>query len=237
MARNARDVFDRLMALRALLWRTHLEMYLGRGIPRIEVEPQHDKLARWMETANLPLSPREQALIGRPLGAWIEIEVAELVWRYEAAAVLLWALGAVPTIPPYTMVIPAAAVMEQIEHLARRADIPPLRAKEEIDDALTRAEMWHWRARTELLWMRGMQPPLGDSFEATIARAARGAIDDGLIGVADVVDGDFAVDGVAYAKAQQGVKMQLGCVSYERHWALAWIDDEDSEWDTVNPPT
>jgi hypothetical protein len=235
--RKAQDVFDRLRALRMFLVRAHFELFLTRGRPRSEVEAENEELMRQIEAKKIAFSPIERTMISLPLGQWRDVEVAQVFWRYDSAAALLWALGALPAMPPYTVAIPPATVRDEIDALMKRDGSPTLRPESELHAALGDAETWHWRARTELLQRRGMQPPPGETFAGAIAQTTQRALELGHMTAAEVIDGDFAVDGIPYAKATAEVKMNLGCIAFERHWALTWVVDYKTEWDTVNPST
>lgn len=241
MTRDSRQILGRLMALRAVLWRTQFEVYLGTHERNRELEERNGELEAWMRAAKIPFSPREQALMSLPLGKWPHDDVTALLWRNEAAAMLLWAIDLVPSVPPYTIAIPASAVMmelEQLPQVAAMGDAPPLRPEPELDAARQLAELWHWRSRTEGLRLAGTQPPPGDSFDATIARATEAALAAKLIDPTGILDGDFAVaPGARYASAPIEVLRTFACVAHERHWALTWITDATAEWDTVNPST
>jgi hypothetical protein len=240
MPRDAREVFGRLMALRAVLWRTQFELHLGRAAAdRAEIEARHADLARWMAAARIPFSPRERALLDRPLGSWTPDEVSQLVWRNEAAAVLLWYLDLVPAIPPYGVPVPAAAVMERVEQLPTLgSDAPPTRPDAELAAALELASLWNWRARTEAFKRAGKPPAAGDSYEQSIKSAAHAAIESKLVEASHVADGDLLVGpGTRYAAADEKQQRTLACIADERHWALTWIADTSTAWDTVNPST
>ncbi len=240
MPRDAREVFGRLMALRALLWRTQFELHLSRAAAnRPAIEAGHADLTQWMAAARIPLSPRERALLDRPLGSWTPDEIGELVWRNEAAAVLLWYLDLVPSIPPYGVPVPAAALMERIEQLpALGSDSPPARPAAELAPALELASLWNWRARTEASKRVGTPPPAGDSYEAAIAGAAKSAVDKKLVDAAHVADGDLLVGpDTRYSMADETQQRTLANIAHERHWALTWLTDTSTAWDSVNPST
>jgi hypothetical protein len=241
MTRDSRQILGRLMALRAVLWRTQFELHLGNNAPRSEIEPRHAELTGWIRAAKIPFSPREDALMKQALGTWPRDAVSELVWRNESAAILLWAIDQVPSIPPYTIAVPATPVMgqlEQLPQLAAMGDPPPLRPESELEAARELAALWNWRARTEGMRLAGVQPPHGDSFDATIARATEAALAAKLVDAAAVFEGDLALGpGVRNAAAPVEALRKLACVAHERHWTLTWMADASTEWDTVNPST
>ncbi len=227
------------MALRALLWRTQLELHLSRAAAQRAMIEQHNAhLTAWMRAAAVPSSPRETELLARPLGGWTQDEIAETVWRNDAAAPLLWLLEQAPWIPPYTVVVPASAVMARMDQLVHLRDLPTSRHESDISHALELALLWNWRARTEAFRRQGIPAPAGDSYEAAIERATRAAIDSNLVAAEDVADGDLLVGaGTRYSAADDARRLQLACVAHERHWALTWFADPATAWDSVNPAT
>ncbi len=230
------------MALRALLWRTQFELHLSRAAAdRPDIEKRHTELTTWIATASIPFSPKERALIDRELGSWTTHEVAEMVWRNEAAAPLLWYLTLVPQVPPYFVVVPAAAVMERIEQLPRLAEssnMPITRSRDELKTALELASLWNWRARCEALRRSGAPAPEGDTYEGVIAQATASAIDIKLVEKKFVLGGDLLVTAdTKYGAVDADQQRTLACIAHERHWALTWIADGSTEWDSVNPAT
>lgn len=228
------------MALRALLWRTQFELHLSRAAAdRLDIESRNAELTSWIKAASIPFSPKERALLDRELGGWSTDEIAEMVWRNEAAAPLLWYLELVPQVPPYFVVVPAAAVMERIEQLPNMTlDMPKTRSREELENALELASLWNWRARCEALRRSGAQAPEGDTYEGVIAQATNSAIDIKLVEKTFVLDGDLLVTAdTKYGDVDADQQRTLACIAHERHWALAWIADGSTSWDTVNPAT
>jgi len=230
------------MALRALLWRTQFELHLSRAAAdRRDIEERNGELTSWMKAASIPFSPNERALLDRELGGWTTDEIAAMVWRNEAAAPLLWYLELVPQIPPYFVVVPASAVMERIEQLPQVAETverSPARPPEERENPLQPAPLWNWRARCRALRRSGAPAPEGDTYEGAIAQATSSAIDIKLVERTFVLDGDLLVTAdTKYADVDADQQRTLACIAHERHWALAWIADGSTQWDTVNPAT
>ena len=130
------------------------------------------------------------------------------------------------------------AQLEQLPQLAAMGDAPPLRPESELEAARSLAALWNWRARTEAMRVAGVEPPPGDSFDATIARAVSAGLEGKTISAADVHEGDLAIGpAIRYATAPIEVLRKLACVAHERHWTLSWIADASTDWDTVNPAT
>ena len=99
---DERAVAFRALALTALLTRTQLEHGVKADRQRMAGWQRiHDELAGWMakEGIDAAVSPSERALLERPLGSWSDDEIFECVWRSEALAALLWALGMVDPMP------------------------------------------------------------------------------------------------------------------------------------------
>jgi hypothetical protein len=231
--RSASEVLGRLHSLRFVLWRTQLELHLTRGAPRERLKASSDQLD--FEARSGSPSPRERNLLDRPFGEWTRDEIAELVWRNEAAVALLWALGVVAEMPTYTSLVPAQMVKDQLDKLMRTVETPQLREPKLRDDAHEVATFWNWRARTEQFRRSGMAAPLGDTYDATVERATRSMVNAGLI--KNVGEGDVLIGNVRYADVDSGTLLQLACVAFERHRALEWLNDATQDWDTLIPST
>ena len=245
MPRTANDVLERLFCLRALLFRTQLEVELHvSGASRAEIadrqssiEAAHASLSSWLMASSIAFSPIERTMLADPLGGWKREEVAQLMWRTEAVATLLWTIGLLPAMPPYANTMPLDAVISRLDELPLSETAPPLRSEPEIERALELAELWHWRARTEILRRQGKPAPADDSYEATVARAMASALEAGLIDPREVANHDFAISAMRYADTDESTFMELSCVAFERHVALTWVNDPTTAWDTVNPST
>ena len=228
--RRASDVHGRVLALRAILWRTQFEIRAQQGAPRAKLELDAERMNLWVATSQVPVSPLEREMLDRPFGGWQMPELAALAWRMEAAIALLWCLAQLE-MPPYTEAVPPNIAFDYLERAAVLVT-PSLRPELDVARETELASLWNWRARTETLRRQGMQPPPGDSFDATIARATRSASDMGLVTAND----DLVVDGSRYADVAHERFVELSCIALERHWALAWLGN-NTAWDLANPPT
>lgn len=232
--RSANDVVGRVMGLRAIMWRAQFELAARSADRPRDLELRNERHNLWVSTSQVPVSPRERQLLDRGLGTWSMAEIGELVWRNQAAFALLWALGHAE-MPPYTTIVSANIVFEHVERMFARI-APQLRSAVEIDRAIELAELWNWRGRTETLRRRGVPPPPADSYEATVARAMRSAVEAQLVDAADVADGDLLVGDMRYATLDHKTFIEVSCIAHERHWALHWLVDT-AAWDDAMPAT
>jgi hypothetical protein len=234
--RSASEILGRLKSLRLVLCRMQLELHLTKGAPRDRLRVASDQLNVDARAAAVP-TPREQSLLDRPFGEWTLDEIAQLAWRNEAAVALLWALGLLAEMPPYTAPVPAKTVMDHLDRLKRTDGAPQLRERTLREDALELATFWNWRARTEQFRRSGMPAPPGDTYDATIQRAIRSIVDAGLIRQENVGEGDVMIVDVRYANVDGGTFLQLACIAFERQLALEWVNDATKDWDTLVPST
>lgn len=213
------------------------ELHLTKGAPRDRLEAASDQLNAEARAGTTPLSPREQSLLDRPFGGWTLDEGAEIAWRNEAAIALLWTLGLVVDMPPYTSPVPAQTVMNYLDRLKRTDGGAQLLERALRDRARELATFWSWRARTEHFRRSGMRPPPGDTYDATIERATHAMVNTGLIPPERIASGDVTIGHVRYVDVDGGTLLQLSCIAFERHRALEWVDDSNTDWDTLIPST
>lgn len=222
-----REVCSRILALAATLWRAQIEMHLQRKATEEDVlRERFIELSTWVQNEQLAdhLSGAETELHATPLGKWTNSQVFETIWRFESLAVLLWATGHFEEMPSWLETVDGQTVIQKANLLGKRASLlsnSHLRDEGQIDRAHHAAEFWHWRCRTEMLRRNGMAPPPGDTYEGTIGRALMTAVSDGL--VTETIDGDVAVNGVAYANLPQEDWASLASISIERHYATNWL--------------
>lgn len=231
----------RALALTALLTRTQLE-HGAKADPQRMAGWQriHDELAGWMEKEGIDaaVSPSERALLDRPLGAWSDDDIFECVWRSEALTALLWALGMLDAMPAYGRRVDEAVINRHIPALRPVApwlESASLRPAGQLQAARQTAELWLWRARTEMMRRRGTEPPPGETYEGTIPRAVEHALDEGII--EGPVRGDLDVDGTAFAELEQPQFADAYSVSLERLFAMNWVCGYADDWDQTPTDT
>jgi hypothetical protein len=231
----------RALALTALLTRTQLEHGVqvdplrAAGWKRI-----HDELAGWMakEGIDAAVSPSERKLLDRPLGSWKDEEIFECVWRSEALTALLWTLSRIDPMPAYGRRVEEAVINP---HIPALRPVTPwlestrLRPAEALGAARRTAELWLWRARTEMRRRTGGKPPPGETYEATIAGAVEHALDEGIL--EGPVRRDLDVSGTAFAELEQAQFADAYSVSLERLFAMNWVCGYAEDWDETPTDT
>lgn len=171
------------------------------------------------------LSRNERAFAEKRWPQISDRDVVEFSWRIEAYKTLLWALHIVDELGPYhELASPALTKLKasQIRQDAR------LRDDEEIATAREIAELWHWRSRTRELF-----PDDDDLVEKTATAAQKKGMLD------ELVDGDFAVQGVPYAELSPQDWQTVSSLTRERHYALNWLCGlaPGDDWDEVPTDT
>lgn len=237
------EVCSRIRGLVATLWRAQLEMHLQAGLtPREVVQERFDQLQTSIKERQLSdkLSKAESKLHGLPLGGWSESQVFETMWRFEALVILLWATRHFEEMPTWLETVDGQTVMAKarLVDTSDSADTDDsLRSENEIEKIRNAAEFWHWRCRTEMMRRNGMPAPPGDSYAGTVGRALEHAVKEGI--VSETVDGDVAVNGVAYANLPQDQWANLASISIERHYASSWLAGyaPSNDWDQTPTDT
>lgn len=235
---SADAVANRALCIVSVLFRNNLERALAaEQRPRGVVERLHTLLREWTDREGVRphFSKREQAMMEMPLGSWDERVVAELSWRIEGLALLLWAVGVADTVAPYdTMsdletIVPTLGVFESpgpfLERLRPR-EANALAAQRDI------AEVWHWRARTAELQRRSGLLPAPHNLQAALERArAAGAFD------AIPASGDLPAFGKPYRDLSADELSACSAIARERHHALNWICGRSRDWDDTAADT
>lgn len=228
----------RALCLVSVLFRNNLERALAaEQRPRGVVERLHTLLLEWTDREGVRphFSKREQAIMEMPLGAWEERLVAELSWRIEGVAALLWTVSAVEAVAPYdTMsdleaVVPTLGVFENpAPFLARvRArDGGALAAQRDL------AEVWHWRARTAELQRRSGLLPAPQNLQAALERARTAGAFETI-----PTSGDLPAFGKPYRDLSAEELSTCAAISRERHHALNWACGRSSDWDDTAADT
>lgn len=236
--KTAEDVAYRSLALMALCYRASGEQSLARG-----ADPDWEQflveLDAWARDQGIAdhYSETEEELMERPIGEIEPEELFALGWRLQALVATLWATGHLEAMPTYAHSVAAADVrslMPLRKPVAEFLAAARLRPEEELRAERLRAEFWNWRARCDMFRRRGMAPPAGQTYEATITGAAEAAARDGLI--AEVVAGDVGCDGRPYHALADQEFADAASTALERHHALNWICGDD-DWDDVSTDT
>lgn len=239
---SASDVAWRAICLAAHIMRGQLEKSLAEDGPDASDVPEYaETLHRFIAEARLTewFSPVEAAAAGIPVGRWTQQQTINAIWRFEAAAVLLWSLSRLE-LPPYDTTIQPEALSRVVpllappQHVARFVDTAQLRERVEILDAAELAMDWHWRARTHGL----ATGYIGSSHDADFdAYARRAALRLGEQGAFEPIDEDFPVFGTAYRDATEDEYHHLTSIASERHYAFNWLCNCSPGWDNISTDT
>jgi hypothetical protein len=153
--------------------------------------------------------------------------VVDAVWRGEALGALLWTLALVDDVPPYDEPFDHEALVDV------GLDDADLRAREELEEELASAQLWHWRARTTLLQQNGAValPERWESFDQLVAATAMRGFEQGLLPAP--MRGDFRAYGKVYRHLSPEQHAEALSIALERHHALAWACGLGESWDDV----
>ncbi len=104
---TAAEVADRALVLYAYARRATIEYALGEfghDPQRVaQAETARTETDRWLERESLvdALTHHERQLFAAGSGVWPNQDVTDGMWRREALAVLLWAVGRIEHLPPF----------------------------------------------------------------------------------------------------------------------------------------
>jgi hypothetical protein len=150
--RTAAEVAGRTMALLAVAVRA--ESLAGNDEP-LTIDMLQDRLGPAFQY----LTPREHAFLHDEAPS--EQEVVQMAWRYECVALLGWAIGLLPALPPPTGICDVPQVVRTVLN-AVSEELPgkvELRSASDILDALDLHYRLHWITREADLGRR--EPPAG----------------------------------------------------------------------------
>jgi Domain of unknown function (DUF4272) len=102
---SAREAADRALILYAFVRRATIEAIVEEShdqVRRRQAEGARQETQRWLERESLTgaLTETERSLFDAETAAWPPEAIADGMWRKEALGVLLWALRALPALPP-----------------------------------------------------------------------------------------------------------------------------------------
>lgn len=176
------------------------------------------------------LSPWERSFAQATMATMTSRQQVDASWCVEAIQVLMWALGLMPSLPPYH---------ESADHDILK-EFPPseppafiktaeLRPREEINEGRDRAELWHWRSRTrqlqasgDRLTVTGELLKIGvSSYDDIVRMTARSAHKDGTL--PQILDDDFVIFGKPYGTATEDEWSIARSITAERHFAFNWL--------------
>ena len=240
MALSAQDVFrrgcclTRVAQLGEFAGRLYIES-MDHGAMARGVAPGRRTRCRALKRARLwkHMTERERLLFRTPPGRVEVVTYGEASWCMESAVALGWALGMLPELPGYdeTQVDSSAITTLFDTWSAKNPRSLALRESSEIAQAREVAELWTWRARTEVMHRNETFPGSpGGPFEQIIVVTATVAGRNGLF---VPVDEDFPVLGCAYRDVSHENLRTLTDLATERLRAFNWLCGHHRDWDKV----
>jgi len=244
---SARTVAYRALSLGALLKRGELEITLQNLVDYsfetnlstdliASHQDSYTKLIEWVEDEKLgdKLTQTESYLIEKPLQSWSERVIINTSWRVESLGIMLWALNMIDEIPDFDTQFVPHDVLTPLDILTPTIDfiwMADLRFAKVLKEARDQAELWHWRSRARELEQLGVRPPAGVSFAEIIRMTAMRGYEEGKL--PHPFEGDFPVFGTSYARIDAEQYSLLSSIAYERYFALNWLCELSSEWQSI----
>ena len=231
--RTPEQVRARILILSAILRRLALETTPqdGNGDPLADAFDERE----WLRDQGLQhqVTAREAALLDSPIGAIAAEAIAEVSWQGEALASLAWAVGVVD-MPPLDATSDLGPIMDLVPRPWDAIDawMSESAIVSESDAARQRelAEIWHWRAATELLLREASATDRRD-YTAAITEVAAEAGAAGI--VPSLRDRDFPVRGRSFNELSDTEVDELVAVTGQRLRALNWLCGFGKSWDDV----
>lgn len=235
----------RLLCTGYLLIRHGVELHADtekRSVESIEsgVSIMNDVKARiGRQGIRADFSECEWALLAKPVGAWTYRERTDTGWYYEHLGVLLAVLHLSPGLSPYDTQfhvpfeefgwIPHHSVSEVV-------DKTKMRPEAEIQQARDMAELWLWRARTEIHRQHQPVPQTpGWTYPQIIKLAAEQAVENGWI--KETAKDDFPAYGKAYSDLDEKERRLCHSIALERLRIFNWLCGRGTDIDDVEVDT
>jgi len=225
------EIRARILILSAIFRRLALE--------NAPLEEEEDSLAdafderEWLREQGLArqLTARETALLDSPLGSIAPELTIEASWQGEALSALAWAVDAMP-MPSVDATSDPRPIMELVprpwDAIKAWMSQPVIVSESDAVRERELAEIWHWRATTELL-RREASPADRRDFEAAIREVAAEARSAGIAPA--LRDGDFSVRGRSIKESSDTEIDELIAATGQRLRALNWLCGFGDSWD------
>jgi hypothetical protein len=231
--RTAAEIRARILILAAVLRRLAIENApaddAGDGLGDAFDERE------WLREQRLAgeLTTRESALLSSPLGSLTREAIVEASWQGEALIALAWAIRAVD-MPPGDAPTDPRPIMDLLprpwDAIHGWMSEPAIVSESDAVREREFAEIWHWRATTELLRREGSAADRQD-YEAAIRDVASEALAVGIVPA--LLDGDFPVRGQSIKDLSVNDLDELIAVTGHRLRALNWLCGFGASWDDV----
>jgi hypothetical protein len=231
--RSTVEIRTRILILSAVLRRLTLENAAASegGDPTAEAFDERE----WLREKGLmsELTPEEATLLNSPVGTLTPEAIIDSSWWSEALSALAWAIDIVE-LPPSDTISDPARVMDAVprpwDEIHGWFGDPALVSESEVVHQREIAEIWHWRATTEVLRRSGSVGEKQD-YEEAIRDVANEALDAGL--VPTLRHGDFSVHGRSIKDLSGDSLEELVAVSRQRLRALNWLCGFGASWHDV----
>ena len=231
--RSSIEVRTRILVLAAVLRRLALEDAAREG----ESEPTADAFddREWLRAQGLlrDLTPSEAALLDSPLGSVAPDVIVETSWQGEALATLCWAIRALD-LPPVGNFFDPRPVIESVprpwDDIRPWIDDTVMVSEQEAVREREVAEIWHWRATTEVLRRLGSTADNQD-YEDAIRDVAAEALGAGLLPA--LHQGDFPVNSRSIKDLSANDLDELVALTGQHLRALNWLCGFGAAWDDV----
>jgi hypothetical protein len=146
-------------------------------------------------------------------------------WLIESIECLLWAAEHRERIQPYDQQAnPKPGRLGAGQTMRELIAKASLRPASEIDRERDRAELWHWRCRTQMLLAEKSIPdvlPNGMTIAEVIRLSARKAAEEGFF--AEPIESDFPAFGKPFRAITEEEFSQTMSIAKERHKAFNWL--------------
>jgi hypothetical protein len=231
--RTREEVRARVVILASILRRVMLEDVT----PDADYDPLADAFdeREWLFDQGLAsqLTASEAAFLDSPLGSIASEAIQEISWQGEALAALAWAAG-VRDMPPIDAISDLGPILDLIpgpwDTIKAWAIDSAIVSEFEAVRERERAEIWHWRATTELL-RRDALPAERSDYEAAIAEVAAEAHAAGLVPA--LHERDFPLRGRSIKEISDTQLDELIDLTGQRLRALNWLCGFGTSWDDV----
>jgi len=231
--RTPREVRARMLILSSILRRLALENASqdGEGDPLADAFDEREWLRDQGPASQL--TAREAALLDSPLRSIAQEAIAEVSWQGEALVVLAWAVG-VLDVPPIDVTSDLQTIMDLVprpwDAIKAWMSESTIVSQSDLVREREHAEIWHWRATTELL-RRGASPADRHDYEAAISEVAAEARIAGYVPALRA--GDFIVRTRSIKEISDTEVDELIAVTSQRLRALNWLCGFGTTWDDV----
>lgn len=238
---NTDVVAKRALCIGLMVFRTQIENEISYIKDQAERYRKFGKnLLQWADDCDVTqaLSNNERKLHTKPLGEWEYDDIFETFWRVEALKGLLWSIGHIPEMPTYFDIGNPNDIYSLIpvnKPIQEFIDQSQLRAKDVIEGQRRKAQFLNWRARTEVFRLRGIAPPMGDTYDAVVRRALDGIDNTGIDVVHDGVD--LLINSQRFIDLDGETKGNIASICTERQLVLEWICSDDEDWDNAHCDT